>query len=50
MKYNCVICGDLCFDGTTEKSLRYDVACHEMGETHKGNLKSILGERTYVGW
>ncbi len=37
MKYECKVCGVLCFDGTTEESLQYDIICHESGEYHKRN-------------
>lgn len=45
MKYHCEVCNsDMCFDGTTDKTLRYDVACHEMGDFHVRNRNEVLNK------
>ena len=35
MKYVCPVCGDMCFDGSTEESLPKDIKAHESGWFHK---------------
>lgn len=39
MKYTCSFCGDLCFDGTTDKTLPRDISQHETGSYHKRMLE-----------